>query len=191
MHTSSRSNFAASRATILPPSHLVVRVQIPGAVLGECNVTQFRDVTVLPRPVQQPIPIWVTANPSPVTQATAGDFERSYKRVARLGDGWMTTGKTPAQVREGIQMIRGYAQELSRTLDAKFEVCVYYNINVNEDRDTAFGESKKFLDDYYTVDYHRDFLELWVAMGSPKQCADSIREFLDAGATTITSSNQQ
>src|SRR5262249_35857769 len=25
--------------------------------------TQFRDVTVLPRPVQQPIPIWVTANP--------------------------------------------------------------------------------------------------------------------------------
>jgi alkanesulfonate monooxygenase SsuD/methylene tetrahydromethanopterin reductase-like flavin-dependent oxidoreductase (luciferase family) len=103
-----------------------------------------------------------------------------------MGDGWMTTGKTPAQVREGIQMIRKYAQELGRTLEATFEVCVYYNINVNEDRDKAFGESKKFLDDYYTVDYHRDFLELWVAMGSPKQCAESIRGFLDAGATTIT-----
>jgi alkanesulfonate monooxygenase SsuD/methylene tetrahydromethanopterin reductase-like flavin-dependent oxidoreductase (luciferase family) len=152
----------------------------------EGKYTQFRDVTVLPRPVQQPIPIWVTANPSPVTEATAKDFERSYKRVARMGDGWMTTGKTPAQVREGIQMIRKYAQELGRTLETKFEVCVYYNINVNEDRDKAFGESKKFLDDYYTVDYHRDFLELWVAMGSPKQCADSIRGFLDAGATTIT-----
>jgi alkanesulfonate monooxygenase SsuD/methylene tetrahydromethanopterin reductase-like flavin-dependent oxidoreductase (luciferase family) len=148
--------------------------------------TQFRDVTVLPRPVQQPIPIWVTANPSPVTDATAKDFERSYKRVARMGDGWMTTGKTPAQVREGIQMIRNYAQELGRTLEANFEVCVYYNINVNEDRDKAFRESKKFLDDYYTVDYHSDFLELWVAMGSPQQCADSIRGFLDAGATTIT-----
>jgi alkanesulfonate monooxygenase SsuD/methylene tetrahydromethanopterin reductase-like flavin-dependent oxidoreductase (luciferase family) len=148
--------------------------------------TQFRDVTVLPRPVQQPIPIWVTANPAPLNEATAKDFERSYKRVARMGDGWMTTGKTPTQVREGIRMISGYAQELGRTLDSRFEVCVYYNINVNEDREKAFAESKKFLDDYYTVDYHREFLDMWVAMGSPKECANAIRGFLDAGATTIT-----
>jgi alkanesulfonate monooxygenase SsuD/methylene tetrahydromethanopterin reductase-like flavin-dependent oxidoreductase (luciferase family) len=121
-----------------------------------------------------------------MTEATAKDFERSYRRVARLGDGWMTTAKTPEQVREGVQMIQGYAKELGRVLDEKFEVCVYYNINVNQDRDKAFAESKKFLDDYYTVDYHRDFLEMWVAMGSPRECADSIRAFLDAVATTIT-----
>lgn len=148
--------------------------------------TQFRDVTVLPRPVQQPVPIWVTANPAPLTEANVQDYERSYRRVARLGDGWMTTGKTPAQVREGLDKINGYARELGRTLDDKFEVCVYYNINVNENREAALAESKKFLDSYYTVDYHRDFLEMWVAMGSPRQCADAIRTYLDAGATTIT-----
>ncbi len=63
---------------------------------------------------------------------------------------------------------------------------LYYNINVNENREAAFAESKKFLDSYYSVDYHRDFLEMWVAMGSPRQCADAIRAYLDAGATTIT-----
>lgn len=29
-------------------------------------------------------------------------------------------------------------------------------------------------------------LESWVAMGSPAQCIESIREYVDAGATTIT-----
>ncbi|MGH7864594.1 MAG: LLM class flavin-dependent oxidoreductase, partial [Candidatus Binataceae bacterium] len=54
---------------------------------------KFRDVTVLPRPIQQPIPILVTANPN---LTAVKDMESSYRRVARMGDGWMTTGKTPA-----------------------------------------------------------------------------------------------
>ena len=31
----------------------------------EGTYNRFEDVTVLPRPVQQPLPIWVTANPNP------------------------------------------------------------------------------------------------------------------------------
>ena len=52
---------------------------------------KFRDLTVLPRPIQQPIPIWVVSNPN-MTQVT--NVASGYRRVARLGDGWMTTGKT-------------------------------------------------------------------------------------------------
>jgi alkanesulfonate monooxygenase SsuD/methylene tetrahydromethanopterin reductase-like flavin-dependent oxidoreductase (luciferase family) len=116
---------------------------------------QFRDVTVLPRPIQQPIPIWVVSNPN-LTQVT--NVERGYRRVARLGDGWMTTGKTPEDVRESLAMIRGYAQDIGRQLPSNFEVCIYHNINVNEDREAALAESKRFLDSYYTVDYSREFL---------------------------------
>jgi alkanesulfonate monooxygenase SsuD/methylene tetrahydromethanopterin reductase-like flavin-dependent oxidoreductase (luciferase family) len=144
---------------------------------------QFRDLTILPRPVQQPIPIWVTANPN---TTTVTDVESSYRRVARLGDGWMTTGKTPDDLRRSLEMIKGYAREQKRALPANFEVAVYYNINVNEDRKAAFAESKKFLDSYYTADYHADFLNMWVAMGSPAECIQNIRQFIDAGATTIT-----
>jgi alkanesulfonate monooxygenase SsuD/methylene tetrahydromethanopterin reductase-like flavin-dependent oxidoreductase (luciferase family) len=149
----------------------------------EGKYNSFHDVTVLPRPVQQPIPIWVTANPN-TTAVT--DVESSYRRVARLGDGWMTTAKTPEDLRRSLEMIRGYARELGRPLPQSFEVALYHNINVNEDRSAAFAESKKFLDTYYTVDYNAAFINLWVAMGSPAECIDSIRQFVAAGATTIT-----
>jgi alkanesulfonate monooxygenase SsuD/methylene tetrahydromethanopterin reductase-like flavin-dependent oxidoreductase (luciferase family) len=98
----------------------------------------------------------------------------------------MTTFKPPADVRRSLEMIRGYAGDYGRTLGDGFEVCVYHNINVNENREAALEESKRFLDSYYGVDYHRDALKLWVAMGSPAECIENIRGYVEAGATTIT-----
>jgi len=66
---------------------------------------RFRNLTVLPRPVQQPIPIWVTANPDLKKRRNA---EQAYRRVARLGDGWMTTFKSPEDVQASLAMIREY-----------------------------------------------------------------------------------
>jgi alkanesulfonate monooxygenase SsuD/methylene tetrahydromethanopterin reductase-like flavin-dependent oxidoreductase (luciferase family) len=144
---------------------------------------QFEDVTLLPRPVQQPLPVWVTANPD---LRKGRNVETSYRRVAKYGDGWMTTGKTPEEIRQSTELIQGYARELGRDLPANFEVCNYYNINVNEDREAAFQESKRFLDSYYGVDYSREFLERWVALGSPDECIENLRAFIEAGCTTIT-----
>jgi len=143
---------------------------------------RFRTLTVLPRPVQQPIPIWVTANPD---LRKRRNVEQSYRRVARLGDGWMTTWKSPEDVRTSLAMIRAYARETGRDLKPDFEVAIYHNINVDEDRDRAFAESKRFLDSYYSVDYRQDRLELWVAAGSPRQCIQNLQRYVDAGATTI------
>jgi alkanesulfonate monooxygenase SsuD/methylene tetrahydromethanopterin reductase-like flavin-dependent oxidoreductase (luciferase family) len=148
---------------------------------GQYN--QFTDVTVLPRPVQQPIPIWVTANPDPRFPKMA---ERALRRVARYGDGWMTTGNTPASFTADLAAIQRYAGEEGRNLGPNFEACLYYNINVNADRQGAFQESKQFLDTYYGVDYPRSFVEHWVALGSPQECIEHLRVFINAGATTIT-----
>ncbi len=144
---------------------------------------RFRNLTVLPRPVQQPLPIWVVSNPN---LGKKRNVESGFRRVARLGDGWMTTFFQPPDVRRSLEMIRAYAKDCGRTLGDDFEVCVYYNINVNEDRAAALAESKRFLDAYYSVDYHRDALMAWVAMGSPRECIEAIRAYADAGATTIT-----
>jgi alkanesulfonate monooxygenase SsuD/methylene tetrahydromethanopterin reductase-like flavin-dependent oxidoreductase (luciferase family) len=120
---------------------------------GQYN--RFDDITVLPRSVQQPLPIWVTANPSPQYPKMA---ERALRRVAKYGDGWMTTGNTPESFGEHLTAIHHYAQEQGRDLGTDFEACLYFNINVNEDREAAFEESKKFLDTYYMVDYPRPYL---------------------------------
>src|SRR5213594_5172714 len=49
----------------------------------------FEDVTIQPRPVQQPCPIWIASNPRPPLAGPA--LDRALRRVAQLADGWMTT----------------------------------------------------------------------------------------------------
>jgi alkanesulfonate monooxygenase SsuD/methylene tetrahydromethanopterin reductase-like flavin-dependent oxidoreductase (luciferase family) len=148
---------------------------------GEYN--SFENVTVLPRPVQQLVPIWLVANPDP---AKKRNVETSLRRVARYGDGWQTTWNTTQSFEEHLSLIRSYAAEEGRELGDEFEACLYYNINVNEDCEAAFEESKRFLDAYYFVDYDRELLNRWVAHGSPQECIEHIQKFVDAGATTIT-----
>jgi alkanesulfonate monooxygenase SsuD/methylene tetrahydromethanopterin reductase-like flavin-dependent oxidoreductase (luciferase family) len=143
----------------------------------------FKNLTVLPRPVQQPIPIWATANPYPDRPQ---QVESSLRRVARLGDGWMTTENTVESFGQHLGLIRAYAREEGRPLPEGFEACLYYNINVGADRERAFAEAKKFLDSYYMTSFSTEFLERWVALGSVEECVEHLLRFGEAGATTIT-----
>jgi len=148
---------------------------------GEYN--DFDNVTIEPRSVQRPVPIWVTSNPRP---DLTRNREAGLRRTARLGDGWMTTFQPPAIVEEYLADIHRYAEEEGRQLGDDFETCVYYNINVNDDRQAALDESRRYLEAYYTTTYTDDALSLWVAMGTPDQCIADIQRYVDAGATTIT-----
>src|SRR5512145_473115 len=49
-------------------------------------------VSVLPRPVQQPLPLWI-----------GGNSEAAMRRAGRLGDGWIPSFITPEQFRVGVQ----------------------------------------------------------------------------------------
>lgn len=147
----------------------------------------LEEAFVEPRPVQNPPPIWVTSNP---TNPRVGSqkphiIERAMRRVARMGDGWMTTGTTPEDFANLRGQIVGYAPEYGRNFE-ELPACLYYNINVNEDKEAAYQESKRYLDQYYSTDFKRDYLENWVAHGSPEQCSEQIQGFIDAGATDIT-----
>ena len=49
----------------------------------------FDNVTIVPRPIQQPCPIWIAANPPPMAA------EAPMRRVAKIADGWMTVQLFP------------------------------------------------------------------------------------------------
>jgi alkanesulfonate monooxygenase SsuD/methylene tetrahydromethanopterin reductase-like flavin-dependent oxidoreductase (luciferase family) len=147
--------------------------------------TSFRDLTILPRPVQQPIPIWVVANPG--NTRNFEDIESAFRRVAKYGDGWMTTWKTPAELAASLARIRSYADEAGRPPPPGFEAAIYYNINVNDDREAAFEETRRFLDSYYDpAKFSRAMVERCAAFGPVAECIEKIRAFAAAGATTIT-----
>jgi len=154
------------------------------AVSHEGRYYQFENLTIEPKPVQDPCPIWIANNPE-LMGVKDKLLDRIARRVAVLADGWQTTFVTPEQFRVAWQRIERQAREIERDV-SDMPRCLYYNCHVNEDRDTALRESKEYLDAYYATDFTREQLEVWVAMGSPEQCIETIRAHVEAGANIIT-----
>jgi len=150
---------------------------------------QFDGVTIEPAPVQQPHSIWIASNPTGLTWkggASAEDsvVERSFRRVARYADGWMTNKVSPAQFREQWARIAAMAREEGRD-PARLGSALYHNIHINEDRQGALAESKAFLDAYYTSKFTPAFVEGWTVAGSPAQCIAELRAYAEAGLSHI------
>lgn len=141
-----------------------------------------RDVVALPRPVQEPIPVWI-----------GGNSKLSRRRVAERAQGWMpmsggaelsATARTPmlgsvAELAAAVRELRERAAEVGRT-----------------DRiDVAYSYHGDGLDDPAAdPDRHREaFAELeragvtWVVVSSRTRSAAATKEFLEAfGATYLS-----
>ena len=151
---------------------------------------QFEGVTIQPRPVQNPMPIWIASNPTGLTwkdgaSAPAAVVERSLRRVARFADGWMTNKVTPEEFKSQWSRVQAMAREEGRD-PAKIGSALYHNININEDRKAALDESKAFLDKYYTSNFSMKFVEGFTTAGSPKQCIDELKAYFAAGLDHVT-----
>src|SRR5256886_11715705 len=64
---------------------------------------QLERISVLPRPVQQPFPLWI-----------GGNSEPAMRRAGRLGDGWIPSFITPERFRVGVEKIQAFAAEAGR-----------------------------------------------------------------------------
>ena len=146
-------------------------------------------ITIEPRPVQKPLPIWIASNPTTVTykvgQAVdSRAVERSFRRVARLADGWMTNKISPQVFADQWGTVKQMAAEEGRDPNALGNV-LYHNININPDREKALDESTRFLNAYYTANFSRAFVEAWTAAGTPAQCIEQFHAYFAAGVREI------
>ncbi len=146
---------------------------------------QFENVTIQPHAVQNPCPIWIASNPTGLTwkggaSASEAVIERSFRRIARYADGWMTNKVSPDEFHRHWARITAMAREEGRD-PARLGSALYHNININEDRQAALEETKSFLDTYYTSKFSPAFVEGWTIAGGPKQCVEGLRHYFDAG----------
>jgi alkanesulfonate monooxygenase SsuD/methylene tetrahydromethanopterin reductase-like flavin-dependent oxidoreductase (luciferase family) len=151
---------------------------------------EFEDVTIQPRPIQNPMPIWIASNPTGLTwkdgaSAPSPAVERGLRRVARFADGWMTNKVTPDEFKSQWQRILQMAREEGRD-PSKIGSSLYHNINIKEDRQVALHESKAFLDKYYTSNFSMKFVEGFTTAGTPEQCIEDLKRYFDAGIEHIT-----
>jgi alkanesulfonate monooxygenase SsuD/methylene tetrahydromethanopterin reductase-like flavin-dependent oxidoreductase (luciferase family) len=141
----------------------------------------FDDVTIQPRPIQQPVPIWIASNPVPGSTL----WERALRRVARLADGWMSVQAMPQFFAYNWQKVCALLAEEGR--DARtFPNIAYHNINIGADRQACLEESKRFLDAYYGPIFPPPVVEAWTAAGRPEQCVADLQELIRGGAQSVT-----
>ena len=143
----------------------------------------FNDVNLLPKPKQNPCPIYIAGTPRP-TQIGERGVERSLRRIARYADGWMTNQIELAMFQDYLGRLRDMLVKVGR--DPKdFKTVLYYGVSVNHDRAQAFREAKTFLDAYYQKDFTRAGVEIWTACGPVEHCVGCLRGFIDAGVDHI------
>jgi alkanesulfonate monooxygenase SsuD/methylene tetrahydromethanopterin reductase-like flavin-dependent oxidoreductase (luciferase family) len=139
----------------------------------------FNDACVVPKPVQQPCPIWIAANPKPAFSGKA------LRRVARIADGWMVAQVWPGLFGTLWPKLSRHLIEAGRD-PASFPNIAYQNINVAADRETALDETERFLHAYYGPVFSSEQAAGWTAAGTPGQCVEDLNRLVEAGAKSIT-----
>jgi alkanesulfonate monooxygenase SsuD/methylene tetrahydromethanopterin reductase-like flavin-dependent oxidoreductase (luciferase family) len=147
---------------------------------------KFKDVTMLPKPVQKPCPIWIASNPRSTgeLEGPPGEIEKNFDRVGKYADGWMTTMVEPKEFQEDAEKVYAALRKHHRESDG-FGMCLYYNVNMNDDKGKAAAESSDFLMKYYRED-PSGILDKWVAFGKQNDCAEKIERFVKAGVDTFS-----
>ena len=161
------------------------RLALVRRLLAELAVTHdgprhpMRDVALLPRPVQSPLPIWTGA------MWSGNGFARApLERTARLADGFHPNGMTPAGYAEGRRIIEETAAGVGRDPAAFTWSCNMY-VCMGESRGAAYREllaamARRFGDDAWDVD------PASVLIGNAEECAEAVEAFADAGVRHFT-----
>jgi alkanesulfonate monooxygenase SsuD/methylene tetrahydromethanopterin reductase-like flavin-dependent oxidoreductase (luciferase family) len=152
----------------------------------EGRFVKFANVTLEPKPIQNPCPIWLATSAERLSrgQADSGGSEFALTRVGRIADGWMTHSVSPQGFRRSWESILEAGRKHNRDMSG-FDNVLYHHINVNDDRAAALADSKKFLDLYYSADYSKERLEAWLTYGPPRACIEHIRQFAACGCRRI------
>jgi alkanesulfonate monooxygenase SsuD/methylene tetrahydromethanopterin reductase-like flavin-dependent oxidoreductase (luciferase family) len=144
---------------------------------------RFDDVTLEPKPEQKPCPpIWLASSPS--LSARPHLAERAFRRVARLGDGWMADIGSAAEYRAWWEQLAAYTREEGRD-PAALHAAVHHMVNIDDEPERAYAEAKQFLDYYYTTNTTPERMEAWVSYGPPEVVARKLGGYFAAGARTL------
>lgn len=135
---------------------------------------KLRDVGILPHPAQRPgIPIWIAAD----------RHENGFKRVGRLGDGWVTLAPTLERFAAARRKIDQYAQEHGRAGKCR-PTALFAAFNIQTDGERATDEGWHWMERFFEQPKEKlsHFLTIF---GTPQECASLLKGYADAGLTTI------
>jgi len=157
----------------------LVRSLWAGPTAWEGQFWSFPEVSLEPRPVQDPCPIWIASNPDPARMPERR-YQAAIDRVAALADGWQTAVSTPEEFGKKWDDIRTAADKAGRDVST-LSSSAHLMINLAPSREEARAEGKRFLDTYYSMDSSDEILDRWGAFGTPDEVIARIHQYLERG----------
>lgn len=138
-------------------------------VTHEGRFFSFHNITMEPKPVQQPRPpIWV-----------AGRSEAAYRRTAKYGDGFLPYLFTPDRYAEAWQQIGAYAAEVGRD-PTSLTPAMFLFYYICPDREKAIQVLGDDMSRRYNQPFHK-LIERFCLFGTPADVAAGLDRFRQAG----------
>ncbi len=148
--------------------HVIRRLWEEESVTHHGSFFTLNDVSIVPRPVQKPSPpIWI-----------GGRSKAAQRRTGRLGDGWLVSQATPAEVEEGRKLIFRTAAENNRVVDEDhIGTMLGFYITTDPERAAEISREHVFV--------HRPKVPFreYCALGPPETVASLIQDYVNAGAS--------
>ncbi len=131
----------------------------------------IQDLTILPRPAQQPYPpIWI-----------GGRQEAAMLRALRYGNGWYPYMYSPRRYRESVQRVTQLAAKMGRDLtDFHWGISLHTCVHPSSQQAMRIG-SEWILARYRIPEDPEGLLRRAALVGSPQEIAARVQEYLDAG----------
>lgn len=153
---------------------LLIRLWTENSVTAQVDGLNLRDAVLLPKPWQTPRP--------PIL--IGGYVDVVLRRVARLGDGWLTYFYTPEGFMKSWAKVQAYARECGRdpgTLTATNQLAIY----VGPGKADAEGPLRQWLTTEWDVASWSDSTIEHGIRGTPEECVAQLRLHLAAGVHRI------
>ncbi len=152
---------------------LMRRLWTEEKVTFEGRYYRCREVTVEPRPIQRPLPVWIAS-------ATA---ETAWRRVARFGDGWFPNRVTPEEFAATWGKIGAEARALGRDPGTP---AWYMTTCLDDSKEAAMKNAEEFLLAYYYTPFWGESIEPWGVFGPAPDLIERINAFIAAGCRHIS-----
>ena len=159
-------------------------LHITRRLLAEENVSHrghyysFDDLTMEPRPVQQPgIPIWIGSI------CNNGFPNGVIDRAARYGDGFYPTDTPLSEFKKAQERIKARAAEVGRDPDSIQWGLLAWTCpgsSREEARQTASREISKRLESEWDVQAENGYI-----LGTPEEMAETLQRYVDIGVTNF------
>jgi probable F420-dependent oxidoreductase len=147
---------------------MMFRLWADDDVTGDWDGRVLKHVRMLPLPRPRPRVL------------IGGYVDRVLRRVATLGDGWITYFYTAKSVADAWSRICGYAEQAGRD-PGQLDVVAQVPLCIGSSYEQATRDAREYVGEYFDVPAWSEATPESAVRGTPQQCAEQIAAFIEAG----------